>query len=213
MIGQYVQGTPQTAAITSAGIVPVPANLAGLPQSILNDLGAQFGHDQPELIGVGYWQIADVDSSAVVPGMVASGVDTFSVAAGTFAVTQHLGARQMDATELAAAQTSQIASLQAAYQSAIFQPVSYMGTTFQADANSQSLVQSTIIGLLAAGATPTGFYWLDATNKQVPMTLAQLQGLAQAMLNQGWGAFARLQTLKASVNAATTGTAVLSVNW
>ncbi len=110
---------------------------------------------------------------------------------------------------LAAAKTAQLATLASAYNAAIQQPVSYMSTTFQADSASQQ----TLTRCLVAGSVPAGFYWLDANNAQVPMTFAQLQGLASAMLVQGQAAFTRLQTRKASVNGATTVSAVQAVVW
>lgn len=113
------------------------------------------------------------------------------------------------AAALAAAKSAQIATLGAAYNTAIQQPVSYMSTTFQADSTSQQ----TLTRCLVSGSVPTGFYWLDANNVQVPMTFAQLQGLASAMLVQGQAAFTRLQTRKASVNGATTVSAVQAVVW
>jgi hypothetical protein len=119
---------------------------------------------------------------------------------------------------LAQAQQAQLTTLTAAYQSAIAQPVSYTskgGITkmYQADPQSLSNLQNTLLGLQAAGATPSGFYWVAADNTQVSFAYADLQGLAAAMLAQGWAAFQQLQTLKAHVNAATTVSAVQAVVW
>jgi hypothetical protein len=119
---------------------------------------------------------------------------------------------------LAQAQQAQIATLTAAYQTAIVQPVSYTSKggitkTYQADPNSLSNLQNTLLGLQAAGATPSGFYWVSADNTQVSFAYADLQGLAAAMLAQGWAVFQKLQTLKAQVNAATTVSAVQAVVW
>lgn len=113
------------------------------------------------------------------------------------------------ALALSAVKTAQIATLTAAYNAAIQQPVSYMSTTFQADSGSQQ----TLTRCLVAGSVPAGFYWLDANNVQVPMTFAQLQGLASAMLVQGQAAFTRLQARKASVNGAATIASVQAVAW
>jgi hypothetical protein len=119
---------------------------------------------------------------------------------------------------LAQAQQAQIATLTAAYQAAIAQPVSYTSKggvtkTYQADPQSLSNLQNSLLGFQAAGATPNGFYWVASDNTQVPFTYADLQGLAAAMLAQGWAAFQQLQTLKAHVNAATTVSAVQAVVW
>jgi hypothetical protein len=111
------------------------------------------------------------------------------------------------------AQAAQIALLTADYQAAISQPVAYMSTTFQADPDSQMLLNKVLTALTPTGAVPSGFGWLDAGNNLVAMTLAQLQGLAAAMMTQGWAAFQHLQTLKAEVRAATTVSQVQAIVW
>lgn len=107
------------------------------------------------------------------------------------------------------AQLAKITVLENAYNSAIQAPVSYIGATFQADNDSQN----TLTKCLVAGSVPAGFFWLDASNVQVPMTYTELQGLAGAMLAQGQAAFVILQTRKAAVRAATTIADVQSVTW
>ncbi|QMV32425.1 hypothetical protein 8G_00031 [Ralstonia phage Hyacinthe] len=110
---------------------------------------------------------------------------------------------------LTGAQVAQIAIIEIAYQAAIQQPVNYMGTTFQADNDSQAVLAKS----LAAGSVPTGFFWLDKNNAQVSMTFAQLQGLAGAMLAQGQAAFAKKTGLKQQIRGATTVAAVRAINW
>jgi hypothetical protein len=117
------------------------------------------------------------------------------------------------APALPEAKATKITQLTQAYNTAIQQPVSYMSTTFQADAGSVTNVQATLAGLSKAGATPTGFYWVSADNTQVPFSYADIQGLAAAMLSQGWSAFAHLQAQKAIVNASSTVSAVQGVVW
>lgn len=102
-----------------------------------------------------------------------------------------------------------IAVIEDAYNAAIQQPVSYMGTTFQADENSQLLV----VKSLSAGAVPVGFFWLDANNVPVTMTYVELQGLAGTMLTQGQVAFTKKTTLKAQIRAATTPADVALIVW
>jgi hypothetical protein len=114
---------------------------------------------------------------------------------------------------LAEAQTSQMAVLQSAYQSAAAQPVAYMSTTFDADSSAAQNVQASLAALTPVGSTPAGFYWVDAANNHVPMTLGQVQGLAQAIYAQALSAFQKLQTLKALVRSATTVSAVQAVTW
>jgi hypothetical protein len=106
-------------------------------------------------------------------------------------------------------QEAKMVELSAAYNVAIQLPVAYMGSTFQADSDSQDLLTKCLV----AGAVPTGFYWLDANNAQVPMTFAQLQGLAGTMLMQGQITFDNLQTKKTAVRAALTVADVQLVQW
>lgn len=110
---------------------------------------------------------------------------------------------------LADAQIAQFVSLETAYASAIHIPVAYMATTFQADTASQDILAKSLV----AGSVPAGFYWLDAQNAKIPMTFAQLQGLAAAILAQGQAAFDRLQARKAAVRAAATVAAIQAVVW
>jgi len=110
---------------------------------------------------------------------------------------------------LASAQAAQIEIIEAAYQNAIQQPVSYMSTAFQADLDSQGVLAKSLV----AGSVPVGFFWLDANNTQVSMTFAQLQGLAGAMLVQGQTAFAKKTGLKQQIRAATTAAAVQAIAW
>jgi hypothetical protein len=110
---------------------------------------------------------------------------------------------------LAAAQAAKLAELTTAYQSEIYRDVSYMGTTFQADDYSQTLVTKCV----APGAVPNGFFWNDAANNPVPMTFQELQGLAGAMLAQGQAAFAKLQGYKSAVRSATDVAAVQAIAW
>lgn len=119
---------------------------------------------------------------------------------------------------LADAQVRKVATLSADYAAACAQPVSYttkggVTKTFQADAGSVHILQQTLAGLSGAQTTPPDFWWLSADNTQVPFTYADLQGVAAAMLAQGWAAFQQLQSRKAAVNAATTVAAVQEVHW
>lgn len=110
---------------------------------------------------------------------------------------------------IAEAQSDQLAALTTAYSAAIQMPVAYMSTTFQADESSQLVLTKALV----AGSVPAGFFWMDEGNTQVPMTFAQLKGLAGAMLIQGQAAFVRLQTLKDQVRAAATVADVQAVVW
>lgn len=139
----------------------------------------------------------------------ASGAPTEITAIGL--PPSNLGVSLPPALQLAQAQAAQIAILTAAYNAAIQQPVTYMGTSFQADASSQITLSKVIAAL--AGQVPSGFYWLDQNNNQVAMTYAQLQGLASAMMAQGWAAFQQLQARKVFVRGASTVAAVQAIVW
>jgi hypothetical protein len=97
------------------------------------------------------------------------------------------------------------------FVTAIGQSVSYMGTTFQADKDSRDKLVEVLIS--CKDTLPVGFYWVDALNNQVPMTLLELQGLSQAMMAQGWTAFQKLQTLKTKANAASSAKVLATVIW
>jgi len=114
---------------------------------------------------------------------------------------------------LATSKADKITELEAAYQTAIQQDVSYMGTTFQADIDSQDILTKTLTTLNGAGAAPSGTYWKDKSNVRVPMTLAELNGLAMAMWVQGQTWFTHLSDKKDAVTAATDAATVNAVTW
>jgi hypothetical protein len=115
------------------------------------------------------------------------------------------------------AKQAQLDLIDEAYWVAMQQSVSYMGHMFQADLSSQNTLNKAIVslqGLVAIGGTfPPDFGWASEDNTMVPMTLVQLQGLAASMLIPAWTAFARQQTRKATIRAATTLAEVVAVIW
>jgi hypothetical protein len=122
------------------------------------------------------------------------------------------------ALNLRTAKKDQISLLAGKYSTASQAPVQFttaggVEELFQADANSVANVQATLLGLSGVAKTPAGFYWVAANNTQVPFTYADVQGLAAAMLAQGWVAFQQLQARKAAVLAETTVAAVEAVTW
>jgi hypothetical protein len=112
---------------------------------------------------------------------------------------------------LAETQLMQETNMDMSYQTTISSNVSYMNTTFQSDSNSKNTLAEVLLGL--NGSTPTGFYWLDANNNQVVMNYTQLQGLAQAMMAQGWAAFQNLQIKKMAIRAATDIATAQAITW
>ncbi len=109
------------------------------------------------------------------------------------------------------AKTLRVEYLRSMYEQEITSNVAYMNTEFQADEYSQDLITKTLTA--AGGTLPADFFWLDAFNNPVPMTYADLQGLAATILQRGQAAFAKYQDLKAQVLAATTLEAVEAIFW
>jgi len=79
-------------------------------------------------------------------------------------------------------------------------PISYLGAMFQTDSDSQALISNVITA--SGGQLPTSFAWYDVSNNPVPMSFAQLQGLAQAILLRGQGLFSNKQAKKAAARNA-----------
>jgi hypothetical protein len=114
---------------------------------------------------------------------------------------------------LSEAIAEKLAQLERAYETAVQQPVTYMGTTFQADTASQEILTKTLTALNPLGGVPQGFAWWAMDNSAVPMTLAELNGLAMAMLTQGWAAFQHKQAKKEAARDAQTVDDVNAVEW
>jgi len=115
-------------------------------------------------------------------------------------------------------QTTQTALMEQAYSNAVAQDVSFttgagVTKTYQADPDSQDILNKTLNVCKTAGAVPDGFWWKPKDNTLVPFTLADLAGLASAMLDQGWAAFQKLTARKNSITAATTSAAVKAITW
>ena len=124
----------------------------------------------------------------------------------------------VDARPLAQAQSDQIATLEAAYDTAICAPVTFTsagGITnqYQTDPDSIANLSSMLLAFQHMQVVPSGFYWLAADNTQTPFTYADMQGLATAIGSQGFTAFSNLQAKKAAVRAATSNSTVLSITW
>ena len=122
------------------------------------------------------------------------------------------------AASLGQVQAAQIAALTASYQAAIAAGVSYTSQggvtkTYQTDSTSLSNIQNVLLANGAAGAVPSGFYWVSADNTHVPFSYADVQALAAAIFAGGWTAFQHLQTQKAAVLAAGTVAAVQAIGW
>ena len=104
---------------------------------------------------------------------------------------------------------TKLSELRTAYSDANELDINYIGTTFQADKSSQDL----IVSVLSAGSVPTGFFWVDATNNQVPMTYVELQGLSGSILTRNQTNFVKWQTLKAQIKVCTTQADIDAIVW
>lgn len=98
------------------------------------------------------------------------------------------------------AKQSKINKLKQSYEEANSSDIDYLNKTFQADPKSQALIAN----VLSAGALPTGFFWKDLNNDNIPMTFNELQGLSMALVSRGLVNFSRLSHLKQQVNAVET---------
>ncbi|MEO6146722.1 MAG: DUF4376 domain-containing protein [Sulfuriferula sp.] len=103
---------------------------------------------------------------------------------------------------LANAKTAKNTELEQAFGAAATADIAYMGTVFQCDPGSQSLLTSTISNVTAKGSVPSGFAWWDKANNSIPMALAQVQGLGDAIWQRGNAAFVNKRTKKDQVIAA-----------
>lgn len=112
----------------------------------------------------------------------------------------------------------QITALMKSYANAITQPVLYttkagVAKKFNADPQSVSNLQSSLLGCMASQATPPNFFWVTSENTAVPFAYADLQGLASVIFAQGATAFANLQAKELAVSNATTVSAVQAITF
>jgi len=143
----------------------------------------------------------------------AAAILTWNAAIGTQPTAAQIQSA-LDAIKLSAYKQTQSSAIQADYQNAAYNtPIAYMGTTFWTDSDSQFKVLGSAWGYGKVGAVPDGFAWWDATGNPVPMTLDQLEGLAQATLVEVEAAFVKRKTLLADIAAATTVAEVQAVAW
>lgn len=109
------------------------------------------------------------------------------------------------------AQAVQSAQIVASYTSAMESPIAYLGTTFQADPISLATLNDAIAA--SGGMVPSGFAWFDINNTPVPMTFAQMQGLANIIFLRAQPLFVRKKTLQSQISSATSVSAVQAIVW
>ncbi|MGZ8158350.1 MAG: DUF4376 domain-containing protein [Methylobacter sp.] len=107
-----------------------------------------------------------------------------------------------NALQLAKAKGDKLIEVNGAYLETTTANIEYMSSSFQTDAASINTMAQVLAG--SASGLPEDFYWVDATNAHVPMTLAQLQGLGSAIVSRNWGAFKTLQDKKSLIALAAT---------
>lgn len=115
-------------------------------------------------------------------------------------------------------QAAQIDTLVAAYQTAIQQPVTFttaggITASFPADRDSRGDLQEALAIFGQGNSLPAGFHLVAVDGTQVPFTYKDLQGLAQVMWGQKWGAIQHLQDRKGKVNSAKNPADVNAVGW
>ena len=102
--------------------------------------------------------------------------------------------------QLQQAKATKLSEITADYMAATTEDIAYMDTAFQTGPASINTMAQVLSG--ASLGLPADFYWVDATNAQIPMTLVQLQGLGSAIVNRNWEAFKVLLDKKALIAAA-----------
>lgn len=104
-----------------------------------------------------------------------------------------------------------ISEIEKSYREFMVLPISYMGTVFQADTDSQMLIAQVLVA--SGGVLPANFAWYDINNEPVQMTYQDLQGLAGLILMRGQQHFYHKQVLKAVARNATTVAELEGITW
>jgi len=115
------------------------------------------------------------------------------------------------AEALASARITALAKISADYRSALDAGVTYSGAIFQSDSKSISTLSEALTVISNGWALPANFAWIDTANKPHAANAAYLKGLAVAFADHTSALFARLQTAKTAIMAATTQTAINKV--
>jgi hypothetical protein len=139
-------------------------------------------------------------------------IATWDASLGTQPTTTAL-TTALTAIQLQQAQVAQVAILMAAYASAGYAPVAYMGSAFPSDPNTLLLLSCTLVQGSTPQGLPSGFQWYSDEGTGVPMTLVQLQGLGNAIFAQVYAAYGKVQGLIQAVETATTVAAVQAIVW
>lgn len=112
---------------------------------------------------------------------------------------------------LATAQADRITYIEEQYEIREHADIVYLGSTFQADDGSQELISRALAA--QNGTASADFGWYDITNTKVPMTNADLHGLANAILLRNQPLFDNKQAKKAAIRAAATAAEAEAIIW
>jgi hypothetical protein len=168
-----------------------------------------------------FTHVADVD--AAIEANTPEGMQALKVASSHPVNSDHAGwtvqngelveVTLSDSQLIEQEKTSKLANLERSYSEAKAANVSYMDTEFMTDTDSQQLFSHALLAYQAIGATPEGFFTVDASYNKVPMDLSQLKGLVEAIAAQVWAVFQRWVAVREELAAATTITDVQSITW
>ncbi len=167
--------------------------------------------DKGNLVKEGYWDLSSIPKPFIEitdeqwQEAIDNGYNYIDVETKTLSYKDF---RTLD--ELKQAKKNEI---KASYQKALQQPIQYAvsGTpyTFQADEQSQDILTKVIVG------APSNFTtnWLDINNKPVQMTLDDLKGLAEDILQRGEQLFQKKVQLKEQITQVTAKDQLEKIVW
>lgn len=105
------------------------------------------------------------------------------------------------------------ARINAARDAAIASGVTFGGVLYDSDPASREALTATLTVLQPGGVVPPGFTWRAADNTDHALSLAELQGLAAAMLNHGYAQHLQARQRKAQIEAAQSAAEIAAVTW
>lgn len=103
--------------------------------------------------------------------------------------------------------------INAARDAAIAAGITFAAVVYDSDTASREALTATLTVLQPVGAVPQGFTWRAADNTDHALTLAQLQGLAAAMLDHGYAQHLKARQKKALIETAQSAAEVAAVVW
>lgn len=89
--------------------------------------------------------------------------------------------------------------------------IEYMGHVFQADELSIKNIEQVIMSMSHVGSVPSDFVWRAKDNSDVPMSLEQVQCLAEAIGRRGWEVFKELKAKKDAINGCKKASEILAL--